>query len=200
MDDDDVRETPPVVAGAIAAGVVPVPFLFIYAVLFLVHGTIHPVVPPDITNSRSGEAGAGVIALAAFCIVTVSLLWFMNRRRRWPFIVCQLVLLGVAVDFIVDETIGARQISTVVALACAIAAVLALTPVSGRYVASRWPIGRKAAAPAQSVAASVAGAPDAPRPADPVRAPAGPPEPRRPTPAPRQLGLGQLQEFPSEDS
>ncbi len=143
MDDDDyLPETPPLVVGAIAAGVTPLPFLLVYAVLFIAHGTISPVVPPDITNSKGDELVAGLIALAAFCLMSLSLLWLMNRRRRWPFVIGQLAAFAACVDFVVDPTVGAREISVVVALTSAAAVVLALMPISAQYVGSRWSLDR----------------------------------------------------------
>lgn len=66
MYDDDERDTPPVVVAAVALGAAPLPFLAVYAVLFLTHGSVHPVQPPDITSSTSGEFIAGCVAALLF--------------------------------------------------------------------------------------------------------------------------------------
>ena len=55
VDDDESRDAPPVVIGAVAAGVAPLPFLAVYAVLFISRGTVHPVTPPDVGNSKTTE-------------------------------------------------------------------------------------------------------------------------------------------------
>jgi hypothetical protein len=136
MDDDQQQETPGVVVGAIALGVAPLPFLFFYAVLFVAHGLMRNSPPPDITSSWSGELVSGGVAFVGFCVLTLSLWWFMNRRRRWLFVLGQLLALGTAIDFVVDSTIGARGVSLLLAVAALAATVLALTPVSARYAGS----------------------------------------------------------------
>src|SRR5207247_522232 len=82
--------------GAIAAGVAPAPFLVTYSVLFLLHGTVFPVDPPDITGSRAGEALAGVVALAFLIAIVLGLAWLLSRRTRWLFLGGQLLALGVS--------------------------------------------------------------------------------------------------------
>ena len=94
MDDDDMREAPPAVIGAVAAGVAPTPFLAVYAVLFIAHGFFHPVQPPDITTTNTGEKIAGVVALALLLVMVLTIFWFLNGRRRWPFVIGQLATLG----------------------------------------------------------------------------------------------------------
>jgi len=83
-DDDDLRDTPPMVVGAVAAGTAPVPFLAVYSVMFIVHGGFHPVVPPDITSTAHGELVAGIITVALLIIAVTTLLWLLNGRRRCP--------------------------------------------------------------------------------------------------------------------
>jgi hypothetical protein len=121
MLDDEERSAPPAVVGAVAAGTAPLPFLAVYSVMFIVHGGFHPVVPPDITNTDRGELIAGIIALALFVLSIVALLWMLNGRRRWPFVVIQLLVLGAAVDFIVDGTRGGRLISWVLVISSLVA-------------------------------------------------------------------------------
>jgi hypothetical protein len=126
-DDDDVRETPPMVVGAVAAGTAPVPFLAVYSVMFIVHGGFHPVVPPDITSTAHGELIAGIIALALLVVAVTALLWLLNGRRRWPFALVQLAVLGTAIDFVIDDTKGGRSLSAVLAVTSVVALVLAFT-------------------------------------------------------------------------
>ena len=45
-------ETPTQAIWSIAAGVGPLPFLAVYSVIFIAHGFIWPVEPPDITTTR----------------------------------------------------------------------------------------------------------------------------------------------------
>jgi hypothetical protein len=149
-DDDEVREAPPAVIGAVAAGTAPLPFLAIYAVMFIVHGGFHPVVPPDITGSAHGELIAGIIALALFIVTVVVLLWMLNGRRRWPFVVVQLAVLAAAVDFVLDDTKGGRTISVILGLAAIAALVCAFAPGSWTHVGRARPTRRKPALPAGS--------------------------------------------------
>ena len=69
-DDDDEREAPPLVVGAVSAGVAPLPFIAVYAIMFLIHGSIHPVNPPDVTRTKGGEFAAGLVALAVFILAS----------------------------------------------------------------------------------------------------------------------------------
>ena len=138
-DDDEVRETPGAVIWAVAAGTAPLPFLAVYAVMFIVHGGVHRVVPPDITSSSHGELIAGFIALALFVIDIAALFWMMNGRRRWPFLLVQLGMLATAIDFFIDVTKGGRFVSFVVALAALAAIVCALLPPAWEFFDRRVP-------------------------------------------------------------
>ena len=131
--EDEVRETPNVVVWAVAAGTAALPFLAVYAVMFIVHGGIHRVVPPDITSSSRGELIAGIIALALFVVDLISLFWMMNGRRRWPFLLVQLGMLATAIDFFIDVTKGGRFVSFVVALASLAGIVCALLPAAWEF-------------------------------------------------------------------
>ena len=133
-DDDEPREAPPVVVGATAAGVAPLPFLAVYAVLFISHGSFHPVVPPDITTTKHGELVAGLIALGLFVIEAISVLWLMNGRRRWLFVLTQAAALATSIYFISDRTTGSPVIPILLVATSAIALVLALHPQAGAYV------------------------------------------------------------------
>jgi hypothetical protein len=144
-DDDELRETPPAVVGAVAAGTAPLPFLAVYSVMFIVHGGFHPVVPPDITTTAHGELIAGIIALAVFLVTVVVLFWMLNGRRRWPFVIVQLAVLGTAIDFVLDDTKGGRTISFVLALAAIVAIVCAFLPQAWAHVGRSRPTRRKKA-------------------------------------------------------
>lgn len=152
-DDDEVRETPPSVVGAVAAGTAPLPFLAIYAVMFIVHGGFHRVVPPDITNSARGELIAGIIALALFILTIVVLLWMLNGRRRWPFVLVQLAVLVTAVAFVLDNTKGGRTVSVIVGVAALIALGFAAAPDSWTHVGRSRPGPRRTALPVGSAPA-----------------------------------------------
>lgn len=138
-DDDEVRETPGAVTWAVAAGTAPLPFLAVYAVEFIVHGGVHPVVPPDITSSSHGELIAGFIALGLFVVDLAALFWMMNGRRRWPFLLVQLGMLATAIDFFVDVTKGGRFVSLVVGVAAVAALVCALLPSAWEFFGRRPP-------------------------------------------------------------
>jgi hypothetical protein len=130
VDDDDMREAPSAVIGSVAAGVAPTPFLAVYAVLFIAHGFFHPVQPPDITTTRAGEQIAGVVAAVLLLVMVVTIFWFLNGRRRWPFVIGQLATLVTSVDFVLDPTTGSPAVPAVLALTSATALVLALLPAS----------------------------------------------------------------------
>lgn len=153
-DDDEVRETPSAVIWAVAAGTAPLPFLAVYAVMFIVHGGVHRVVPPDITNSAHGELLAGFIALALFLVDLVALFWMMNGRRRWPFLIVQLGMLATAIDFFLDVTKGGRFVSFVVAFAALAAIVCALLPPAWEFFGRRTPRLRRRQNPAAYAAHS----------------------------------------------
>lgn len=139
-DDDDPRPTPPVVVGAVAAGTVPLPFLAIYAVLFIVHGSVHPVAPPDITGTTGGELVAGIIAAVIFIVCVIAEVWVVNGHRRWPFVIVQIGLLAASLYFLIDGSKGGSMISGVVAAAALVALVLILLPQShAHYRAGREP-------------------------------------------------------------
>ncbi|MGH8963333.1 MAG: hypothetical protein ACRDWT_19440 [Jatrophihabitantaceae bacterium] len=146
MEDDAPRPTAGPVVAAIALGVAPLPLLAVYSVLFIAHGTVHPVQPPDITGSKHGELLAGIIAVVLFVLVTLTLVWFLNRHRRWPFALGQLATLVTAVDFVIDSTTGPPGIPVLLAVTSLIALVICLLPVSGEHV--HGPIGRRREGPA----------------------------------------------------
>jgi len=139
VDDDDMREAPPVVIGAVAAGVGPTPFLAVYAVLFIAHGFFRPVQPPDITTTRTGEGLAGIIAFAVFLAIIITIFSFLNGRRRWPFVIGQLGTLVTSVDFLIDSTTGSPAVPAVLVLTSATALVLAYLPPSWAWVGARIP-------------------------------------------------------------
>jgi hypothetical protein len=146
VDDDDMREAPPAVVGAVAAGVAPTPFLAVYAVLFIAHGFFHPVQPPDITTTRAGEEIAGVIAAMLLLVMVLTIFWFLNGRRRWPFVIGQLATLLTSIDFVLDPTTGSPAVPAVLALTSAAALVLAFLPASSAWVDMRPRLLRRRAA------------------------------------------------------
>jgi hypothetical protein len=138
-DDDEDRESPPAVIGAVAAGTAPLPFLAVYATVFIVHGGFHHVIPPDITRTNDGELGVGFVCFAIFVIGAVTELWMLNGSRRWPFVVVQAGLLGTAIDFMIDPTKGGRAASAVVILTTLIALVLSAHPQAWDHVGRACP-------------------------------------------------------------
>ena len=139
MFDDHDRETPATVVGAIAAGVAPAPFLVTYSVLFILHGTVFPVDPPDITGSRGGETLAGVIALVFLGAIILGLGWFLSRRTRWFFLAGQLTTLAVSIDLLVDSTSGQPQVPIVLALTSTASIVLGCLPPSWNWTSDKPP-------------------------------------------------------------
>lgn len=137
---DDVEvPAPPSIVGAVALGVAPLPFLAVYAILFLVHGTVHPVVPPDIGRSKNAELVAGLIALAVFLFILVAEFWLMDGRRRWPYTLGQLATLATSIDFLADRTTGPVAVPLLLAVTSLAGLVLAFVPASWDYVGWRPP-------------------------------------------------------------
>jgi hypothetical protein len=122
------------VIGAVAAGVAPLPFLAVYAVLFISRGTVHPVTPPDVGNSKTSELVAGLIALALFIIGSLAAYWLLDGRRRWLFVLCQAALLATSVYFIVDRTSGSIGIPILLAITSLVALVLSMLPVTWEHL------------------------------------------------------------------
>ena len=120
--------------GAVAAGVAPLPFLAVYAVLFIARGTVHPVSPPDIGNSKTAELIAGLIALALFIIGSLAALWLLDGRRRWLFVVCQVALLATSVYFIVDRNSGSPAIPILLGITSLISLVLTMLPTTWEHL------------------------------------------------------------------
>jgi hypothetical protein len=164
-DDDDIdREAPPVVIGAVAAGVAPLPFLAVYAVLFIARGTVHPVTPPDVGDSKTTELIAGLIALALFIIGSLAALWLLDGRRRWLFVVCQAALLATSVYFIVDRNSGSPTIPILLGITSLVSLVLTMLPTTWEHLRQDvppWLRRRRSDAPA---AAPPAAQPPAPEP------------------------------------
>ena len=130
----DEQETPATVIAAVAVGVAPLPFLAVYATLFITRGAFRPVNPPDITTTAHGELGAGLIALALFLIGGISIYWFAGGTRRWLFALGQLATLATAIDFVLDSTSGPAGIPALLLLTSAAALVLAFLKPSWRHM------------------------------------------------------------------
>src|SRR5579875_3395580 len=127
---DDDAPTPGVVTGAVSIGTAPLPFLAVYTTLFLLHGTVHPVHPPDIGSGQRDEVVAGIVTAVAFVILSIALMQFLNRRRRWPYVVLELAVLAGGVDVAVDNTRGGSTIGLLLAAAALVSLVLGFAPAS----------------------------------------------------------------------
>jgi nitrate reductase NapE component len=126
--------TPGVVIAAVAAATVVVPFLMVYAFLFIVRGLFVQVEQPDITDSRSGEAVAGFIALVFLVFVLWGMVRLLNGRHRLIFWLGQLVTAGAAAKLLFDSSSGNPQIPVVVLVAAVLALVLSALPASTHWV------------------------------------------------------------------
>ncbi|WP_338184373.1 hypothetical protein [Jatrophihabitans sp.] len=135
MDDLD-HETPGTVVGAVAAGVAPLPFLAVYATLFIARGGFRPVNPPDITTTAHGELGAGLIAALIFILGSLSVYWFVGGKRRWLFALGQAATLATAIDFVSDSTSGPASIPVLLIVTSVAALVLAFMPTSWAFMRS----------------------------------------------------------------
>lgn len=136
MADPDPTATPGTVVGAIAAGAVAVPFLLVYAVLFLLRGLFVQVEQPDITSTRSGEALAGLVVVAFLALVVWGLARFADGRDRWVFAAGQLLTLAVSADFVLDSSSGEPQVPVIVGVASLLAMGLMLLAPSAGWVAT----------------------------------------------------------------
>jgi hypothetical protein len=135
-DSDDI---PAAAIGAVALGLAPVPFLGIYATLFILRGTVLPVSPPDITSTRSGEALCGVLALVFLIAIIIGDYLFLTRRDRWLFLVGQLLCLGICVDFVLDPSSGEPGVPVLLGLVSATAIACALVAPSWAWVSGSAP-------------------------------------------------------------
>ncbi|WP_375503391.1 hypothetical protein [uncultured Jatrophihabitans sp.] len=136
---DDDRPTPGLVTGAVSIGTAPLPFLAVYTLLFLGHGLIHPVHPPDITTTQGGEVIAGCVTGVLFIALLVAIIWFVNGSRRWPFAVLQVAVAAAGCYFLIDGTKGGPAVSVLLILAAVVALVLAFAPAAWRHVERRAP-------------------------------------------------------------
>ena len=125
------------VTGAVSVGTAPLPFLAVYAALFLLHGAVHPVHPPDITNSQDGELVAGLITAVIFVLTTTSLVWFLNGTRRWFYALVQLAVLAGCVDVLVDPTKGGRAVAVLLIATAVVSLALGFAPDSWTHVGQR---------------------------------------------------------------
>jgi hypothetical protein len=154
--DDDLTDAPQPVIWSVATGIAPLPFLAVYAVLFIARGTVHPVIPPDIGNSKGDELVAGLIALAALIVGALAAYWFLDSRRRWLFVLFQAATLGTSIDFLIDTTKGSPAIPIVLVVTSLTALVLAFFPASWEHMRHRVPVwlrrsgGGRSVDPAQS--------------------------------------------------
>jgi hypothetical protein len=153
MTEPDPTRTPPTVIGAMAAGTVVVPFLIVYAFLFIVRGAFVEVDQPDITSSRSGELVAGLVALGFLIFVVWGMGRLLSGWDRWVFCAGQLVTFAAALDLLLDVSSGEPEVPAVVLGASLLAIVLACLRPSWQWVqtdggsATRDPATRDAAAP-----------------------------------------------------
>jgi hypothetical protein len=130
----DPNRTPGTVISAVAAGTVVVPFLMVYAFLFIARGAFVNVDQPDITSSRTGETIAGLIALGFLLLVLVGIGRLLNGRGRWLFLLGQSIAVGLSVDFLFDSSTGQPQVPAVVLAGSLVAIVLACLPTSWIWV------------------------------------------------------------------
>lgn len=135
--DRDEQQTPGLVVGAVAAATVVVPFLIVYAVLFLAHGLFLPVEQPDVTGSRQGEAVAGAVAAVLLGLVLWGMLALLNGSHRVVFWFGQLVVAGAALALLLDPASGQPEVPVVVLAAAVLAIVLSLAPPAARWVSDR---------------------------------------------------------------
>jgi hypothetical protein len=148
--DDVESETPPTVIAAVAVGVAPLPFLAVYATLFIARGGFRPVNPPDITSTAHGELIAGFIAALLFILGTMSVFWFMSGTRRWFFVLGQAATLATAIDFVLDSTSGPASVPILLIITSVGALVLAAMPSSWSFLSDHRRARRSYSEPTQA--------------------------------------------------
>ncbi|HET6209996.1 MAG TPA: hypothetical protein VFD94_06420 [Jatrophihabitans sp.] len=136
MTEPDPHRTPGVVIAAAAAATVVVPFLIVYAFLFVMRGLFVQVEQPDITATRSGEAMAGFIALAFLILVLWGMLRLLNGSNRSLFWAGQLITAAAAARFLFDPSFGQPQVPAVLLLAALLAIALSCLPGATRWARS----------------------------------------------------------------
>jgi hypothetical protein len=130
----DPRRTPGVVIAAVSAATVVVPFLMVYSFLFIMRGLFVQVEQPDITASRSGEAVAGLLALAFLIFVLWGMVRLLNGGNRLVFWAGQLLAAAAAARLLFDSSFGQPQVPAVVLLAALLAILLSCLPPATRWV------------------------------------------------------------------
>ena len=84
---------------------------------------------------------AGIVTAVAFVVLSVALMQFLNRRRRWPYAILELAVLAGGVDVAVDNTRGGSAIGLLLAAAALVSLVLGFAPASWEHVGRRCPPG-----------------------------------------------------------
>ena len=135
MSDLDPNRTPGTVIGAVAAGNVVVPFLIVYAFLFIARGIFVSVSTPDITSSRTGEAIAGFVALIFLFFVFAGMGRLLNGRGRLVFLAGQAIVAVTSVWLLLDAASGEPEVPALTLIGALIALVLAVVPTSWAWVA-----------------------------------------------------------------
>ncbi|MDQ2836391.1 MAG: hypothetical protein M3Y42_02840 [Actinomycetota bacterium] len=134
MSEPDPYRTPGTVIGAVSAATVVVPFLMVYAFLFIVRGLFVQVEQPDITSSRSGEAIAGFVALAFLIFVLWGMIRLLNGNQRLVFWAGQLITAVSAAKLLFDSSSGQPEVPLVVLVAALLAIGLSVLPASSEWV------------------------------------------------------------------
>ena len=135
MSDLDPNRTPGTVIGAVAAGNVVVPFLIVYAFLFIARGIFVNVSTPDITSSRTGEAISGFVALIFLFVIFVGMGRLLNGRGRWVFVAGQVIVAITSVGLLLDAASGQPEVPALTLIGSLVAIVFALVPTSWAWVA-----------------------------------------------------------------
>ncbi len=134
--DDATSHSPPEVLAAMGFGFVPVPFLAMYAILFISRGFIVPVSPPDVTGSSVGEGLVGVGAVVLIVALSVVIAWLVAGRRRWPFVIMQLAVLGFGGYCLSNRDTGPIWIPLLMLVCSVVAIGCAFLPASHRRFAT----------------------------------------------------------------
>ena len=131
------RSTPTPVVITVALGIAAAPLLMIYAFLFLVHGLVVPVYPPDVGSSRAVEALWGTAALGFAALLVVGAYRLLQRRGRTLHLIAQLAVFAGCMALLLDPAAGGRVVPILLGLASFAATLAALVAASWNWVRPR---------------------------------------------------------------
>ena len=111
-----------------------VPFLIVYAFLFIVRGAVRPGRAARHHRQPVRRGGRRLVALAFLVLVLWGMSRLLNGCNRLVFWLGQLITAGGRADFLLDSSSGEPQVPAVVLVAALLALVLSVLPPATRWV------------------------------------------------------------------